>query len=124
MKKMMVVAFLFVAAGCVTTAEKYGDFLDSWVGVGELELVRKWGAPDKSYEVKGVKFLTFVSSHEVIVPGDTSSHTSFVIGGVTFTDGDGAPDRVINYGCETTFEIYKGKVVDWRFAGNDCAVYE
>lgn len=67
-KAIALTAILSALAGCATTAN-YEKILSSWVGSMELDLVRKWGPPQQSYEAGGRKFLVYLSSRNVYLAG-------------------------------------------------------
>lgn len=115
---------LFALVGCATTAN-YEKILNSWIGYTELELIRKWGPPQQSYEAGGIKFLVYSSSRNVHIPGATPSYTTTVIGNTVYTNQvGGTPDQNIGLNCQTTFEISGERVVSWRWQGNDCTAID
>ncbi len=118
---ILTIAILMLAlAACATTA-KYEKILNSWVGAEELDLVRKWGPPQQVYESGGVKFLTYTSSRNVYIPGTAPTYTTTYIGNTAYTtETGGSPAYNIGMQCVTTFEIMQGRIVRWRWEGNDC----
>ncbi len=65
----MKTSFLLLAlagflGGCATTG-KYETVLDTWIGSGEVELVKAWGPPQSVYEVGGSKFLTYSTRRNI-----------------------------------------------------------
>ena|SRR5713226_10404375 len=123
-KALALTAILFSLAGCATTAN-YEKILNSWVGFTELDLIRKWGPPQQSYEAGGRKFLVYSSSRNVYLPGTAPSYTTTVIGNTAYTNRvGGTPSQNIGLSCQTTFEISSEKIVSWRWQGNDCTALE
>lgn len=107
--------------GCATEA-KYRAYLDQWVGVSELELVRHWGPPVQSYEVQGHKFLVFVSSRQTYMPDAPPIVSGVVVGGSIYNEHIwGSFGHVIELKCKTMFELDKGRVIASHWQGNDCA---
>lgn len=88
--------------------------MDLFLGEDESFLVRWWGAPDREYELDGVKYLRYSSSRTVPYPMplqiSVPSYNRFVM------YGGGAASM----NCDNTFEIQRGIVVAWRFKGNGC----
>jgi len=120
-KRRLLFAFVVIAlAGCATTAN-YEKILNSWVGATELELVRKWGPPQQTYEAGGHKFLAYANTRNVYIAGTAPSYTTTYIGKTAYTNSvGGSPAQNINMSCQTTFEIADEKVVSWQWKGNDC----
>lgn len=112
--------FMIGLVACATTA-KYEAVLNTWVGAEETNLVRKWGPPQQVYETGDVKFLTYTSSRKIYVPGSAPSYNTTVSGNTAYTTPiGGSPAYNINKRCVTTFEISEGRIVRWRWEGNDC----
>jgi hypothetical protein len=116
---------LLAACGAAPTVAGYEKMLGSWVGADEVELVREWGAPDRSYEAAGRRFVTYSARRLQHYPGTQPlAHTAIV---------NGVPHTVITGGsmgwneersCSTTFELDGGKVVAWSHRGDDCLAAE
>jgi len=124
MRKNLYVAVALTLVGCATTAG-YEKILNSWIGADELKLVRSWGPPQQTYESQGRKFLTYASSRNVYVPGMAPSYTTTVIGNTAYTDPvGGTPGYNVSKRCMTTFELESGKIISWRWKGNDCKARE
>lgn len=120
MRKIPLGILMLALGGCATTA-KYEKVLNSWIGADELSLVRKWGPPQQTYESGGRKFLTYVSGRNVYVPGTAPSYTTTVIGNTVYTNPvGGSPGYSVQKQCNTTFEVENGKILSWRWQGNDC----
>jgi hypothetical protein len=85
MRQTIVAAGLCLLAGCATTAN-YEKILQSWVGASELELVRKWGTPQRVYETGGTKFLTYASSRNIYIPGTAPQYQTTYIGNTASYD--------------------------------------
>ena len=120
MKWLLLWITLVILSGCATTAN-YEKILNSWVGSEEVDLIRKWGPPQQSYESGGHKFLAYSSSRNVYMPGTTPSYTTMYIGNTAYTNPvGGSPGYNIGMRCVTTFEIVENRIVSWRWEGNDC----
>ena len=110
--RCLVVGSAIVLASCAATAG-YENVLSSWAGAQEVELVRGWGQPVKSYEASGRKFIVYESRRSFHLPGTAPFHTS--TGTVS-----GSPAMDIEMFCSTTFELESSKVISWSYKGNDC----
>jgi hypothetical protein len=87
-KKILVVfPLLIMFLGC---SNNYQVMMNNWVGIEEVDLVRGWGEPDKTYSEGDSKYFAY---HE---------------------DG-GSPN-----GCTTTFELIKGIVDSFEYEGESC----
>lgn len=125
MKKYTVLWILvFIVTGCATTA-KYEKVIDSWVGSSEQNLVRSWGPPDQVYDAgDGIKYLTYVTSRNVYIPGSSPTYSTQVIGNTTYTNSyGGSAAQNIHASCKTSFEVKNGVITSWRYKGNDCKSY-
>ena len=112
MNRFAVFVSAIVLASCATPAG-YDSVLRSWAGAQEVELVRGWGPPAKTYEVSSRKFIVYESHRKFHLPGTAPVYSS---AGTT----GGSPAMDIEMSCETTFELESSKVVSWSYKGNDC----
>ncbi|VVN81608.1 hypothetical protein PS712_01141 [Pseudomonas fluorescens] len=120
MSRLSIVILTLMLSACATTA-KYEKILDTWVGEDELNLVRKWGPPQQSYETSGHRFLVYSNDRNVFVPGQAPTYQTSVIGNTAYTNSyGGSPAMNVNLSCTTTFEIADGKITTWSYRGNDC----
>ena len=115
----------FSLVGCFASEQGYKDIVYSWIGQKETELVRAWGPPDSTYEVKGMKYLTYNSNRNIFIPGATPTYTTTVIGNTAYTNSYGGYSSMnIAKKCKTTFEIKKLKsfnsITAVKYSGNDC----
>lgn len=120
MKRLLIAVTIAMLAGCATEA-KYNDKLNTWLGQDELKLIKRWGPPQRSYETHGTKFLTYVFSSNMAVPGTPTTYTTNVYGSTAFTTANpGLAAQNVDLSCETTFEIKESKISDWSWRGNNC----
>lgn len=124
MFRRLIVIGLVALSGCATTAG-YEKMLDSWVGAQEIDLVRRWGPPQQSYEAGGRKFIAYSAQRNVYVPGVAPTYQTNVIGNTAYTTAvGGSPSMNISKLCITTFELDASRVVSWSYKGNDCKAKE
>lgn len=111
---------LLALMGCATTAN-YTEMLGSWLAQSEIDLVRSWGPPQRTYEAGGHKFLVYTSSHSAYIPGIAPSYTTTVIGNTAYTNSvGGTPGQNIGLSCQTTFELAGEWIISTRYQGNNC----
>jgi hypothetical protein len=122
----LTLAAVALACGCATaTVAGYERMLDAWVGTDEVELLRAWGAPDRSYEAGGRRFIAYTTRRNVHYPGTTATtHVTVVDGTAHAVTVGGAPGWSEERACSTTFELDGGKVVAWSHRGDDCRARE
>ena len=113
-KRATVLACLVLLAACSDLRERE-VYLNTLVGQPETELVRRMGVPNRSFEVQGRKFLAY-SEHQVVA-----------YRGGPFVGPWGGPygpygfaGRVVDWPCETTFELVGGRVQSWSLRGDGC----
>lgn len=116
--------FVLFISGCATT-KGYEQIVNSWVGKSEAQLVRVWGVPAQVFNSGGRRYFVYNSSHNVYLPGTSSTYrTTFYGDTARTTSYGGSAPQTLNYQCETTFELMNGKVVFWRYKGNNCRAPE
>jgi hypothetical protein len=124
MKKFLWFVVVLIFSGCATTAN-YEKILNSWIGSEEVDLIRKWGPPQQSYESGGRKFLVYSSQRNVYMPGTAPRYQTTYIGNTAYTNQvGGTPGYNIGMTCTTTFELVNNKIVTWQWRGNDCKARE
>lgn len=124
MRNFLILLIGLVVASCATTAG-YEKILDRWIGSDEISLVRSWGAPSRTYETGGSRFLGYVTQHDIYLPGTPATYTTTVVGTTAITTPVmGTPGYSMTTSCNTTFEIVGGKVARWSHQGSDCKAPE
>lgn len=124
MRALIIVIICFLVSSCATT-EGYEKMLRAWVGQDEVHLVRRWGPPQNTYEVGGVKFLSYTERRNVYIPGTAPTYSTTVIGNTAYTTPTGGSSGYsVSRSCVTTFEIVDRKIARWSWKGNDCTALE
>ncbi len=113
MKRAVILGLLLVAACDPYELQHRKQELAAYVGVSEADLLRSMGVPTRSFEVGGHRFLAYDQTTQTITPPPYP--WSFGWG-----YGAGFPAEVVNYTCETTFEIADGRVINFSLRGNAC----
>ena len=88
------------------------------VGQSEADLVRQMGVPTRSFDTDGHRFVAYLERRVNVTPG-SGVWAPFWKHWVTSYGPDAAPE-VVDYTCETTFEIDRGKVQSFTLRGNAC----
>ncbi|BED24754.1 hypothetical protein VEE46_45220 (plasmid) [Escherichia coli] len=110
----------FFLSGCATEAG-YQRVLNSWMGSTDVSLIQSWGPPQQSYELSGHTFLVYSNSSSSYIPGVAPTYQTTFIGNTAYTNTyGGSPGFNVSYSCTTTFEVVGGKIVNWRYQGNNC----
>ena len=110
-----VIGLAVVIAGCTNVLAQRQAELAQWVGRPETERVGAMGAPSRSYETGGMKFLTYEDRRTEIVPG-----SPYYYGPGPFGWGGGVPPTATTLVCDTTFTIGGGVVRAFSLRGNAC----
>lgn len=115
MRRVLMIAMLTALAGCVNLLAERRAELAQWVGQPETALVGAMGAPTRTYETGGMKFLTYEDRRVEIIPG-----TPYYFGPGPFWYGGGFPPEALTEVCDTTFTIAGGVVRAFSLRGNAC----
>lgn len=110
------VAFGLLLAGCTDAGRaQHVAQMNHYLGMSETELIRARGVPARTVQTDGHRFLAYETSQIDIWP----PLPAFGFG--RFGDYGGMfPPQVVQWRCETTFELADGRVVAWRERGNNC----
>ena len=81
MKLLFTILMTLFLTGCFTTQKEFEDKLSSWIGYTESELVASWGIPQRVYELDDKKYLTWVNSGSMTLPGTQPTYQTSIIGG-------------------------------------------
>ena len=117
----IVLAAALLLAGCSTQPRREA-YLNTLVGVSDTELVHQLGVPSRTVETPGHKFLAYREEHISSFGGGIGS--PFLYGGGLYGVGfgyfGGFPQDVVQYVCDTTFDVVDGRVTNWSLRGNGC----
>jgi len=106
-------------AGCNTpTPPDRQAALDQLVGQSEADVVRQMGIPTRAFETDGHRFLAYLERRVDVTPGTGPWAPFWGHWGGSY--GPDVPPAVVDYSCETTFEITGGKVQSFQRRGNAC----
>ena len=135
--RFLVPALLAAAAlgGCEVPTAAQRARLDAFIGHPEIDLLRAYGVPSRSYAAQGHTFLAYQTGYTTIDPGfgpwdgfgpfgyggfGGFGYGGFGYGGLGYGGFGGIPPTVNNYTCNTTFEIVDDRVAAWTLRGDGC----
>ena len=115
MRRSVLIAAASMLFGCADPRAARQAELATWVGRPEVALVQAMGAPSRTYETAGMKFLTYEDPRFEVVPG-----APIYLEPGPFWYGGGFPPTAINLACDTTFTVSGGVVRAYSLRGNAC----
>jgi hypothetical protein len=91
----------------------------AYIGADMQTLVQQLGVPNKQITVNGTQYVAYITQRQVVVAG---GYMGGWYGPNWFYGGGYYPysPSVVVYGCETTFMLKGGRVVNFTLRGNDC----
>ena len=111
-----VLGLVALVVGCTDRLAVRQAELAQWVGRPETDLVGLLGAPSRTYEAGGMKFLTFEDRRVETIPGSPLYYQPGPFG----YGGGGIPPSTMFLTCDTTFTIAGGVVRAFSLRGNAC----
>ncbi len=125
MKKLFAILLTMGLASCAPPIDR-SPFLNTLVGQPETEIVRRLGVPSRTYETAGHRFIAYQERRTNLYSSGPSFGFGGFGGGFGYGGGFGgigygfSSSQVVEYTCETTFEITEGRVATWSLRGNAC----
>jgi hypothetical protein len=101
-------------AGCAGELAERQAELAHWIGQPETQLVAAMGAPNRSYDSGGIKFLTY---EDVYVQDGPSGPYYFGPDPAALPGYSGLRYTTV---CDTTFTVANGIVQAFSFRGDGC----
>jgi hypothetical protein len=117
MRRFWLLVLTALVAGCSNGLAERQAALALWIGKPETDLVGTMGAPARTYDAGGMKFLTYEDRRLEIVPG---APYPYYFGPGPFGYGGGFPPTATTLACDTTFTIAGGIVRAFSLRGNAC----
>jgi hypothetical protein len=136
---LLPLATLLALTACEVPSPQQRKLLDSMVGRGEVEVIRTFGVPTRSYQAQGHEFLAYIDNETNYVPGGWG--WGWGGGGPGWGGGGWGPGWGGGWGgggwgggwggggwggsyysssCQTTFEVIAGRVSGWTMRGDGC----
>ena len=124
MRRFGIVLLASALAGCAGGLAERQAELRQWIGRSETELVAAMGAPNRTYDSGGMKFLTYEDRRTDVIPGTPFfggfGPFGYDDGFGTFGYGGGFPPTVTTLVCDTTFAVADHVVRSFSLRGNAC----
>ncbi|QDH17935.1 hypothetical protein [Swingsia samuiensis] len=136
---LFLMSFLTLSACDIPTVQQK-QVLNSMVGKSEVDIVREFGVPSKSYQAQGHSFLAYIDNETQYSPGSIGMGYGWDSygwgggpgwgwgggpgwgwgGGPGMGWSGGIPPTYYNTSCQTTFELVNDRVIGWTMRGNGC----
>ncbi|QEH94947.1 hypothetical protein [Gluconobacter thailandicus] len=135
--KLLSVVALLALSACEVPTLQQRQVLDGMVGKSEVDVVRQFGVPSRSYQTEGHSFLAYIENETQYSGGGGWGWGGWGggwggpgwggwgggwggPGGWGGGWGGGFPSTYYNTTCQTTFELVTGHVVGWTMRGDGC----
>lgn len=115
MRRVGILLLVGALGGCAGGLATRQAELAQWIGRPEAELLGAMGAPNRSYDSGGMKFLTYEERRVEIVPG-----SPYYFGPGPFGYSSGFPPTATTLVCDTTFTVAQNVVRAYSLRGNAC----
>lgn len=115
MRHCLVLLLAGALTGCTSGIAERQVELTQWVGRPEIELVAAMGAPNRTYQTGGMKFLTYEDKRVEVVSG-----MPYFEGYGPFGYEGEFPPTTTTLVCDTTFSVSGNVVRGFSLRGNDC----
>ncbi|MGC5748219.1 hypothetical protein J4P41_06180 [Gluconobacter sp. NFX36] len=136
--KLLSVVALLALSACEVPTLQQRQVLDGMVGKTEVDVVRQFGVPTRSYQTEGHSFLAYIENQTQYSGGGGGWGWGGWGGGWGGPGwggwgggwggpggwgggwGGGFPSTYYSTSCQTTFELVTGHVVGWTMRGDGC----
>jgi hypothetical protein len=115
MCRATLLAMTALAASCTNQLAEWQAYLSRFVGQPESVLVQQMGVPARSFETGGVRYLAYDEHRIDIVPSGPTFAPNFL-----GWYGASFPPQIIEWKCETTFEVAGETVKSFMLRGKAC----
>lgn len=139
-KRIWPLVAVMALAACSGPTEEQRKQLNSLVGKTEVDVIRAYGVPTRTYQADGHVFLAYIDNQTNYYPGSMGWGWGWGGGpgwgggwgggpgwgwggwgwGGGMMGGGGFPPSVYNSVCQTTFELAAGLVTGWTMRGDGC----
>ena len=121
MKKLVSLSVLLLTACAAPGPSQYLLGIEQYQGASEGKLINDLGPPDKTYEVDGIKYLTYTkATQQIYNSGPSYGYGIEPRSGVLFNQGFGDTATVQTYRCDVFFAIKNKQVTKVGHRGNAC----
>jgi hypothetical protein len=115
MRRVVLLLLAGLLVGCANQLAAREAYLKQFIGQPDSAVVQAMGVPTRSYETGGVKYLAY-SEHRVDIVPSLPTYGPGFYGWY----GGGFPPQVVEWTCETTFQVVDGKIGSFTLRGNAC----
>ncbi|NHO31253.1 hypothetical protein [Acetobacter fallax] len=142
-KRIWPLLAVFVVAGCTGPTDAQRKQLDALVGKTEVDVIRAYGVPTRTFQTNGHIFLAYIDNQTSYSSGGMGWGWGGWGGGPGWGGGwggygggwgggwggggmgmgmmgGGFPSSYYNTVCQTTFELAGGAVTGWTMRGDGC----
>jgi hypothetical protein len=121
----VVLATLMLLVGCAYDPAARAARLQVFVGQPVAVLVANMGVPSRTYEADGIQFLAYTERRVDYIPASPGYGFGAPYGpygpyGYPYGGFGGFPPQVVEWVCETTFQVVQDRVQSFTFRGNAC----
>ena len=118
----LVLATMLLLAGCAYDPAARAARLQVFVGQPVAILVANMGVPSRTYEANGIQFLAYTERRVDYIPPSPGYGFGAPYGpyGYPYGGFGGFPPQVVEWVCETTFQVTQDRVQSFTFRGNAC----
>ncbi len=134
MKKTVFLSFaaLLTLSACDVPTVQQRKVLDSMIGKTDVDVLRTFGVPTRTYQASGHDFLAYIDNETNYSPGSGGwgwgwgggpwgGYGGYGGWGGGWGGGFGGfPPSYYNTTCQTTFELTNSRVVGWTMRGDGC----
>ncbi|AQS88631.1 hypothetical protein NCH01_19310 [Neoasaia chiangmaiensis] len=132
-------AALLALTACDVPTVQQKQVLNSMIGQTDVDVIRKFGVPSRSYQASGHNFLAYIDNETQYSPGGGGWGWGWGggpwgggwgggwggwggggWGGWGGGWGGGFPSTYYNTTCQTTFELVNTRVIGWTMRGDGC----
>lgn len=114
MRRGVLLLLMGLLGGCANQLAARQAYLSQFIGQPDSAVVQAMGVPTRTYETGGVKYIAY-NEHRIDVIPAGPTYAPYFMGWY-----NAFPPQVIEFTCETTFEVVDGKVRSFNLRGNAC----
>ena len=120
-KKMLFLGLIFLTA--CQSVSSYNQFLQSWVGRSEADLVSTWGAPAYMDNLTPNKqIFVYIKQKTFVMPDEDPNYALLNVDSAYDPFNDGM-DQAYNYYCQTIFTTTNDIITGYSWEGDACQMF-
>jgi hypothetical protein len=114
MRRIVWIVLAGLVASCTNQLAARQAYLNQFVGQPESAVVQAMGVPTRSFVTGGVTYLAYDEHRVDFLPAPPTFAPWYYGGYGAF------PPQVVQFNCETTFEVADNKIRAFTLRGNAC----